>query len=103
MRNGGVRHQVAAAENEQAAQVAIGAQQAARRGEISLVKLRPDAAQLLRRIFATARNVEGVFVDIGGVDLDVVLAQLIAEVFRDQERNRISFFAGGAACRPGAK
>src|SRR5205807_70837 len=57
----------------------------------------------LRGIFGMAGGGEGGFILIGGIDLDVVLAQLISEMLSQKNGHRISLFAGGAAGAPHAE
>src|SRR5690349_11793019 len=75
--DGGVHHQVAAAKNHQAALFAINAHAGAA-GEVALAPLGAHAAQVFSRVFTPAGGGKGLLVNVGGIDLDVVIAQFIA-------------------------
>src|SRR5690349_9727241 len=94
VRDGGVHHQVAAAKNHQAALFAINAHQGAA-GEIALAPLGAHAPQVFSGVFTPAGGGKGLLVNVGGIDLDVVITQFVAQEIADQNGQRVGFLAGG--------
>ncbi len=71
MRDGRIRKQVAAAEDDHAADIARHAHQALT-GEVFFFYLRTHAAQRFRRILRPAGNIQRAFVIIRGINLDLI-------------------------------
>src|SRR5690242_11154142 len=102
VRDGGVNHQVAAAENHQAALYAINTQARAAT-KVALAPRGAHAAQAFSGVFTPAGGGKSILVNVGGIDLNVVIAQFIVQEIADQNGQRVRFLAGGAAGAPGAK
>ena len=62
-----------------------------------------NAAKFVGGILATASRRQGVVVDIGGVDLYVVIRQFWTEQVSDEDGERIGLLAGGATSAPGTE
>ena len=103
MGDGSIFQQVAVAKDDHLADGALHAHRIIVAAKIFLPPARGNGSYLLRGIFGMAGGGEGGFILIGGIDLDVVLAQLISEMLSQKNGHRISLFAGGAAGAPHAE
>src|SRR5438270_11800586 len=72
-------------------------------GKIPGPPLRPDPPQPLHRIVSAARDIQCAVVHIGGIDLDVIFADALSKMLRQQDSQRISLLAGSASRYPPAK
>src|SRR4051812_35427953 len=97
-----VLSQIAAPEDDQPANLPIDPQQAFAL-KIFFAPLRAHPAQAFSGIFTAARSTQRFFVYIRRIDLDVVILNTRAEIFCQQDRNRIRLLSAGATGAPCAK
>src|SRR6185437_14254997 len=102
VRNGGILAKIAAPEDYQAANLAVDAQQTFSM-KILLAPFGTDPANRIEGVLTASRGIQGVVIDVSGVNLDVILLDARSEVLREQNCDGIRLFPAGTTGTPGTK